>query len=211
MYLGNVLNTLQNKIITLTTADTTPGRVIQDPELPVSASAPVRSVVLASSLALGLLLGLVLTFIRERRDPRIHTVSDIERGLGVPVLAFLPRPPRRSPQNTVAPPHTALGQAYLRLRNSLVPLTQRSGTLGSVVMVNQCIHRHQQRGVREPGGGDREDRAWRVTGVRRPAPSLGRRRRSTRRPAWTDGRARRQALDRSRDRGATRAFATSPS
>ena len=138
VYLGNVLNTLQNKIITLTTADTTPGRVIQDPQLPVSASAPVRSVVLASSLALGLLLGLVLTFIRERRDPRIHTVSDIERGLGVPVLAFLPRPPRRSPQNTVAPPHTALGQAYLRLRNSLVPLTQRSGTLGSVVMVTSA-------------------------------------------------------------------------
>lgn len=136
-YLSNVLNTLQNKIITLTTADTTPGHIIQAPQLPASASAPVRSVVLASALGLGLLLGLLLAFVRERRDPRIHTVSDIERGVGIPVLAFLPRPSRRAARDAVASPHSALGQAYLRLRNSLVPLTQADAD-GNVVMVTSA-------------------------------------------------------------------------
>jgi Mrp family chromosome partitioning ATPase len=54
---------------------------------------PVRNAALA--LALGLVLGVGLALLRETLDTRVRTADEVSRALRVPLLARLPRPPRR--------------------------------------------------------------------------------------------------------------------
>jgi Mrp family chromosome partitioning ATPase/capsular polysaccharide biosynthesis protein len=53
---------------------------------------PVRNGVLG--LALGLLLGIGLAFLREALDTRVRTAESVSRRLGLPILAQIPPPPR---------------------------------------------------------------------------------------------------------------------
>ena len=129
-YLGNVLNTLQNKIITLTTADTTPGRVIQDPQLP---PLPVRRCDRSSS-RLRSPWGCCSAWCWHSSVSAATLGSTRCRTSSVGLASQYWRSCHVHFDGTagaVAPPHSALGQAYLRLRNSLVPLTQRSGAAGA--------------------------------------------------------------------------------
>jgi Mrp family chromosome partitioning ATPase len=54
---------------------------------------PLRNGILG--LALALVLGLGLAFLREALDTRIRSVDELEQQLGVPLLARIPEPPRR--------------------------------------------------------------------------------------------------------------------
>jgi polysaccharide biosynthesis transport protein len=54
---------------------------------------PVRNTLLG--LLLGLILGLGLAFLREALDTRVRSTDEVEERLGVPLLARVPRPPRR--------------------------------------------------------------------------------------------------------------------
>ncbi len=54
---------------------------------------PVRNTLLG--LMLGLILGLGLAFLREALDTRVRSTDEVEERLGVPLLARVPRPPRR--------------------------------------------------------------------------------------------------------------------
>jgi Mrp family chromosome partitioning ATPase/capsular polysaccharide biosynthesis protein len=46
-------------------------------------------------LALGLVLGIGLGFLRDALDTRVRSAEDVAEGLGLPLLARLPEPPRR--------------------------------------------------------------------------------------------------------------------
>jgi hypothetical protein len=59
----------------------------KEPEHPVS---PNRPLILIAGLALGLLTGLGLLVLREASDSSFHTVVDLQRTLGIPVLAAVP-------------------------------------------------------------------------------------------------------------------------
>src|SRR2546422_3419695 len=65
--------------------------IVQQAEVPRSPVRPnkIRNGILA--LFVGLVLGLGLAFLRERLDDRIKTHQEIERALGAPVLAVVPR------------------------------------------------------------------------------------------------------------------------
>jgi polysaccharide biosynthesis transport protein len=52
----------------------------------------LRNTLLA--LALGLVLGTVLAFVREALDPRVRSAEEIRDRLGLPLLASIPKPPR---------------------------------------------------------------------------------------------------------------------
>jgi tyrosine-protein kinase len=54
---------------------------------------PVRNTLLG--LAFGLILGLGLAFLREALDTRVRTTDEVAEQLGIPLLARVPRPPRR--------------------------------------------------------------------------------------------------------------------
>ena len=54
---------------------------------------PVRNGILG--LALGIVLGVALAFLREALDTRVRTAEDVEERLGIPLLARVPEPPRK--------------------------------------------------------------------------------------------------------------------
>jgi len=65
--------------------------IVQQAEVPRSPVSPnkVRNAILA--LFVGLALGIGLAFLRERLDDRVKTHHEVERRLGAPVLAAVPR------------------------------------------------------------------------------------------------------------------------
>jgi uncharacterized protein involved in exopolysaccharide biosynthesis len=59
----------------------------KEPEHPVS---PNRPLILIAGIALGLLTGLGLLVLREASDSSFYSVADLQRTLGIPVLAAVP-------------------------------------------------------------------------------------------------------------------------
>ncbi len=82
---------------------------------------PARSLVLG--LGVGLLFGLGLAFLREALDTRVRSADEISARLGIPLLGFLPPPPRSLGGSgllaMVATPHHASAEAFRQLRTSL--------------------------------------------------------------------------------------------
>jgi polysaccharide biosynthesis transport protein len=118
------LSDLQTEIVALKTTDTTPGQIIQSADVPTSPSAPVKSIVLATALALGAMVGLLAAIVRQRADRRIRSTRVLVDELGLTVLGELPPAPRRAPSDALIPAKSPLGQTYVQLRNAIVPLVQ---------------------------------------------------------------------------------------
>lgn len=74
-------------------------------------------------LALGMVLGLTLVFLREALDTRIRSADDIAEPLGLPLLARLPRPPRKLRRSgqlvMVSDPAGTQAEAFRMLRQNL--------------------------------------------------------------------------------------------
>jgi exopolysaccharide transport family protein len=77
-------------------------RIISNPEIPTSASYPKKALAIGISIPAGLILGLMLAFMAERLDSGFRTTAEVERALGLPVLATVPevaQPKEGSPIN----------------------------------------------------------------------------------------------------------------
>jgi polysaccharide biosynthesis transport protein len=91
-------------------------------ETPVN-QRPVRTLALA--VVLGLLIGIVLAFVRDRFDDRIKTREDLEPLLGdLPVLAVIPKVPgwrdeAKTQVISITHPNSLSSEAYRVLRTSL--------------------------------------------------------------------------------------------
>lgn len=114
------IQTISAQIATLTSQSNeldslaiTPGRVITDATEPSTPSSPVLPINLAGGTMLGLLLGVGLALLRQRRDHRLHDTVQVEQEVGLPILVAL------SGLDTpdVSGPDTPDGRAYSRLRN----------------------------------------------------------------------------------------------
>ena len=53
-------------------------------------TSPKKSLVLPAGVVIGLVIALIVAFVWDRRDKRIHTARDVERFFGLPVLLSLP-------------------------------------------------------------------------------------------------------------------------
>jgi Mrp family chromosome partitioning ATPase/capsular polysaccharide biosynthesis protein len=77
----------------------------------------------ALGLALGLLLGVGLAFLREALDTRVRTADGVSRRLGLPILAQIPSPPRalRSSRRLamLEGPETAYAEPFRILKTNL--------------------------------------------------------------------------------------------
>jgi polysaccharide biosynthesis transport protein len=106
------------------------------PSMPVSPR-PVRDA--AAGAFLGLLVGTAIALLMEQLDDRIRSVADVERGLGLPILARLPfdeqSAQRPDAVAAIAHPHAPLTEAARALRTSLQYKTV-DGRLKTVVVTS---------------------------------------------------------------------------
>ena len=79
---------------------------------------PLRNTVLA--LVLGLILGLGAVFLREALDTRVRSGEELAAAIGLPLLGFLPAPPRKLEREgqlvALADPHGVNAEAFRVLR-----------------------------------------------------------------------------------------------
>ncbi|MBB6173498.1 capsular polysaccharide biosynthesis protein [Nocardiopsis mwathae] len=112
-----------------------PGQVISPASAPESATAPRVPVWLAGGLMLGLLAGLSLAHLGERRDPRLHHTRDVRRCTPTPVLLDLADDlPGGAPAGLsgLLPPAGRGGQ---RVNSLALTLGARSAVGGRLVLV----------------------------------------------------------------------------
>jgi capsular polysaccharide biosynthesis protein/Mrp family chromosome partitioning ATPase len=106
---------------TVILAGLTPASVgsIASPATPPTApTSPRLLLFLPSGLLAGLIIGLVLAFLVDRRDDHVHTSRDVERRVGLPVL--LNSVPLRAGLNKeLAPAASRAGQAFAQLAQSV--------------------------------------------------------------------------------------------
>lgn len=106
------------------------GSIISYATAPASPSSPKALLIIPAGLVVGLLAGLVLAFIADRRDRRIRGPQDVTR-LGVPVLMSLPL--RKAPlQLAIATPRSPVGREFSELAHVL---SSSLGTGNHVIIV----------------------------------------------------------------------------
>ena len=110
------LNSLSNQVGQLEAqmANSSPGRIITNAVVPTKPTSPRKLLVLPSGLAAGLVLGLILAFVADARDRRVHGPRDLERRTDLPVLLNL-GPGRRGAESGVATPRSRTGHAFAEL------------------------------------------------------------------------------------------------
>jgi capsular polysaccharide biosynthesis protein len=113
-------NALNGEITSLTglAANVEGGHVITTATAPAKPSKPSKTLVLPSALVAGLVIGLVVAFVWDRRDKRLHSAADVERLLSLPVLLNLPRKAFGG-QVSLAPPRSRTGKAFTELAHTV--------------------------------------------------------------------------------------------
>jgi capsular exopolysaccharide synthesis family protein len=121
--LGVYQQQLQNLDVSAGIAETGGSRVLTAADVPTDpvAPKPVQNAILA--LIVGLLLGVVVAFLRDNLDERIREMADLERAApGLPVLTGVPENRRDVSDSFVAvrdEPASAFAEAFRTLRTSL--------------------------------------------------------------------------------------------
>ena len=136
--LSSQIQNLRTQLTSLAGLDFKGGQVIERPVLPTDPVSPNHPRnILAGTLA-GLLLGVALAFLRDRLDDRLTVQADANRYLGYPVLATVPRQPRRANERiAVADPDSLAADAYRRLRSSVLFLMAKENA--KVVVVSSAF------------------------------------------------------------------------
>ena len=99
------------------------GHVITSATPPLKPDSPDKSLVVPSGLVAGLVLGLIVPFMWERRTWRLYGPGDVERLLGLPVVLSLPRK-TFGRQVSLASPRSRVGQGFTELAHTV------AGSLG---------------------------------------------------------------------------------
>ncbi len=92
--------------------------------------APKAAQLLGMGLVLGMMGGFGLAFLQEWLDPRMRTIDDIERVLGLPVLGLVPKfgdseTPAERARQMIDQPRSEPSEAYRSLRTTLLALLQQ--------------------------------------------------------------------------------------
>ena len=129
----NEIGSLNGQVASLTAelANPSGGSIISNATPPASPSSPKALLIIPSGLLAGLLIGLVLAYIADRRDRRIHEPRDVSR-LNVPVLMSMPLR-KFAPELALASPRSQIGRDFSELA---LLLTGSLGDGNHVVLVS---------------------------------------------------------------------------
>lgn len=83
---------LQKRVSDIRTYDTSGGDVVRRAEPPARPSGPGPAWLVAFGLIGGLILGVVLAWLRAALEPRARSVGEVQGALGAPVMGILPAP-----------------------------------------------------------------------------------------------------------------------
>ncbi len=123
--LTNQISTLNQTLITLQGTQITPGRVLNSAARPHHPSSPNRKLDLASGLGLGLILGLLLAWVRVTHRSVVRDVSDLEHSIDVPALAEVDD----DGSGLLAAPGSADSEAFRRLSILAMAAIKQPGTV----------------------------------------------------------------------------------
>ena len=130
-------------------ANTNGGSVNNIATPPGKPSSPKKGLIIPSGLVAGLLIGLIVAFLVDRRDKRIHNAAHAERVLDLPVLLNLP-PGAFGREVSIASPRSKTGQAFTDLAHGVAAALGEGnhvvfvagatpGPAGSVVAANLAV------------------------------------------------------------------------
>jgi Mrp family chromosome partitioning ATPase len=115
----NQLNSLTGRLNEYTTTTVAAGNIISDARVPDEPTSPDALLDMAAGAMIGLLVGLLLAFLRERFDRRLRTAADVRDRGRIPVLAVLDE--RTRPHfDDVLQPYGPGGRVFNRLRNEVL-------------------------------------------------------------------------------------------
>ena len=129
---GQDLDQVNAELIDLAPSKITPPYVVSDAPLPTAPSSPHKTLNAALGLALGLILGVGIAFLREALSDELRGRADFEDHAGVPVLAVIPRVAswrRKSDVKLLAidQPKSVVAEAYRTLRTSILFSSMQRG------------------------------------------------------------------------------------
>jgi capsular exopolysaccharide synthesis family protein len=146
--LNNRLQPLVVQVQGFQSLDFTPGTVIAAADLPKSPVSPKHRLDVGIGLLVGLFLGVVLAFVRDRTDDRLRGREDLAERLERPVLATIPPLSRwmrrgrirwrRRPKSslvTLDQPNTPAAESYRTLRTRMARLASQLD-INSVMVVS---------------------------------------------------------------------------
>jgi succinoglycan biosynthesis transport protein ExoP len=140
---------LQQQLATLGQLDLSPGEVIEPADLPTSSTGPGLPLSVAIGLLGGLLVGVIVAFVRDRTDSRLRGRRDLAERLERPVLGQVPELGRwrrrterrgrsRQPRSGLVvldEPDSRAAEAYRAIRARLTRIVDQLG-LGSIMVVS---------------------------------------------------------------------------
>jgi receptor protein-tyrosine kinase len=109
--------------IEATTPD--PGETLVEATAPTSPTSPNLILNIALAALLGIFVGLIAAFVRERMDDRLRGRTDLETAIGAPVMTMIPEIPawrdkERAHLVTLQAPRSPAAEAYRTLRTSIL-------------------------------------------------------------------------------------------
>ena len=149
---NNRLDQLLSQLSGFQSLDFTPGTVIAAAGLPANPASPNNRLDIGIGLLVGLFLGVVLAFVRDRTDDRLRGREDLAERLDRPVLATIPplskrvrqegklRWKRRSRNSlvTLEQPNSPAAEAYRTLRTRMARLASQLD-INSVMVVSAGV------------------------------------------------------------------------
>ena len=110
------ITALNQQLVNSAATQITPGRLLTSASLPSSPSAPSPALDVGSGLAAGLLLGLLVAWLRTKHRRTVRSVDDLAYQLDLPTLAVVEGRPNSDPQDAADhAPHRRDGETYRRL------------------------------------------------------------------------------------------------
>ena len=124
----------------LATMPTDGGEIVSEAAIPAGPSAPNRTQVLLAALLVGIVLGLVVAFVRDRLDPAIRDAAELEEASGLPLLATipgdLPLGRRSGVLAAVERPYDVGAEAYRRCRAAIVAMHEKGATRKQILVID---------------------------------------------------------------------------